>query len=96
MPNYIIGRDSYYIIFPLYKNSYILKDIISDDEYNKLLLLEDLWLDDILREEKDKYIILFDDLYLIDVEALEMLNIQYKNDIDIELISNKFIGHEIF
>lgn len=96
VPNYIIGRDSYDVVFPLYKNSYILKDIISDEDYNKLLILEDLWLDDILREEKDKYIILFDDLYLIDIEALEMLNIQYKNDIDIELISNKFIGHEDF
>lgn len=93
---YYKGRNKDRIKFPVRQNVKLLNKVIKLDEYYKVSLLEDLWLDDILHDNKINYIILYEDLYDIDKEIARELRLPFTNDIDINLKSSSFIGNKNF
>lgn len=90
------GRHSERIEFPINKNKNIIGHILKSDDYNKLLMLEDLWLEDILEAEEDKYIIRPNNIYDIQEETLKALGLPYYNDISIKIRSRYYVSNRNF
>ena len=94
---YTKRRKSENIVFPLNKNTKIIKDLYNDPENLELLGdLEELWLEDIVGDYEDKYIISYENIYRIDKEILENLNLFKEEKIKIDLKSVSHLGVDDF
>jgi len=90
------GRYSEKVKLPLNLNKDILRYIINSNEYHKLLVFEELWLEDILETSGDNYIIKKDNIYEIGLETLQELGLPYYNDIHIKVKSKNYVGSKNF
>jgi len=90
------GRYSERIEFPVNKNREIIGCIFNSDECNKLLILEELWIEDILETSGDNYIIKRNNIYDLERETLKELGLPYYNDINIKVKSKNYVGSKNF
>lgn len=85
------------IIFPLSKNSEILKSLYEDNHKLGLLItIEELWLEDIVKDYGEKYIIPYENIYDIDENVSKDLSMPLSNSIKIDLKSVSHLGDRKF
>lgn len=82
--------------FPIIKDKSIMRSILNSNDYYKIFILEELWLDDILEDKGERYIIKPDKIYEVNKETLKSLNLPYYNDIKIKIKSRSYVGNSNF
>ncbi len=90
------GRRTNNLFLPISKNQHLLSAILRSGDIEKILLLEELWLDDIVEFKKDYYVLKYEDLYSVSKEKLKKLDLPSSNDIKISIRSRSFLGNNDF
>ncbi|SHD76669.1 DEAD/DEAH box helicase [Schnuerera ultunensis] len=90
------GKKEDSLVLPIYKNKEMLNLFLTSKDREKVLLLEELWLEELLYKEGFSYILKYINLYNIEKEILKELDLPYEKNIKISLRARSFLGNENF
>src|SRR5690554_1476667 len=71
------GKKEDSLVLPIYKNKEMLNLFLTSKDREKVLLLEELWLEELLYKEGFSYILKYINLYNIEKEILKELDLPY-------------------